>query len=82
MGWAGREPRWGPHPSKMGRGLGTEAGGDFGWDSGLGDPGSLSQPLSEPQFLPSENTCNAGVWGVCVAGVSRRFLEGREQAWV
>ena len=60
----------------MGRGLGTEAGGDFGWDSGLGDPGSLPQPLSEPQFLPSENTCNAGVWGVCVAGVSRRFREG------
>lgn len=79
VGWAGREPRWGPALPRWGEGWELRLGGDFGWDSGLGDPGSLPQPLSKPQFLPPKNTCNARVRGVCVcegAGAAGAFGRG------
>lgn len=73
---AWRRTKMGTHPSKMGDGWEVRQGGDSGWDSGLGDPGSLSQPLSEPQFLPPENPCNAGVRGVCGGGGAQALSGG------
>lgn len=62
--WGWQRTKMGTHPSNVGR-AGKEAGGDFGWILGLGDPGSLpSLSLCFPSFSSGEHLQpGAGVVG-------------------
>lgn len=82
LGW--QRTKMGTHPSNVGEGW-VRLGGDFGWDSGLGDPGQ-SPSASSPSlsFSLRRTPAMPGAGCVCVgggAGGGRRASGGAGQAW-